>query len=385
MINGAEDLFGINGGKTKYKIPYKENGDINYVHTIYHTAYEGVYLTPYEAFALILEQQIGQDLYKRLLDFRNSILDTVKAIDVYQKDKQYFDDLQKQIKDVDAKILSYEEDIQVMSETINKLDNSKLKIMRELIEQLESAKTEKTKLELQTKNIDSTKAQAFLDTFNAQYEELKHSLTKEEIQKIKKFKDESFKQEIVQDYVDTMLLPGDTKKEPAIRAGGKAMFAMFDMEMDSILMTLKTSTDLIEEIKENGIDSKLSKDVKNEVSLIKSVKNVSTDILEMSNKQIVIHEKPAKYFSLIAQKMQSTKYFRDFDNSNVEVVAELRSQAKKFDIEFLENKTLGSKMKRFLRGGYIQDIDFFDNTVFFNIYKMQQIQHGKQQNADRTL
>lgn len=301
MINGYEYLYKEEiGNKPKYQL--HKASDNHFVHNIDGSGKQcHLGVTTCEAYTNLMEQNLGKEVYEELLSLYSNYEDLYTLVKTYQEHKIEFDNLSVKLdkaknllKDIESRKSKIQASINgvMRSKDTHKADS--LKVLAEELDEIETeldfAKDEMVRVQSEHDNIES-----IVNSEYTQIKELKDfiktkldNLDDTKLAEFKnKFNDRNFQMQIEQEFVDTILLPGEHSKEGGVRFMAQSYFTAFKNEA-KYLSSIKTiAQDLLKDIN-NQYSDKTKKDifiddkVSAEYQISKGMKNLSTDIIENS-------------------------------------------------------------------------------------------------------
>jgi len=301
MINGYEYLYQEqNGKKAKYELHVAKNIG-HFVHDIDgsgSTTHLGV--TSCEAMTNLIEQNIGKKFYKEMFKVYDMYTDLYNSTIEYQQDKAKFDEIKGKLaksKENEKIILDEKKKIEKqIKDVLNSKDEDKASKVKALNKELK-LKEKALKVLITSNSLSEkliNKAQQKLNKNFARLQKLKENLEKAvnaiDVKKLedikKKFNDPKFQEQIEQEFVDTMLLPGEEKKETSARHIAKTWFAAFKTEIKYLASIKSVAQNLISNINVQLTtptnDITIKDDVSAQHKIMEGMKNLSTDIIENS-------------------------------------------------------------------------------------------------------
>lgn len=301
MINGYEYLYQEkNGEKPKYELHVASDKG-HFAHDIDGSGQKThLGVSTCEAITNLIEANIGKKFYKEMFKVYDMYTDLYNSTIQYQKDKAKFDEIKGKLaksKENEKTLLDEKKKIEKqIKDVLNSKDEDKASKVKELNKELKI--NEKALKVVKTANFLSEKlmgkAEQKLNKNFARLQKLKENLEKavnaidmkkfEEIKK--KFNSPEFQQQIEQEFVDTMLLPGEEKKETSARHIAKTWFAAFKTEMKYLESIKPVAQNLISNINVQLTspmnDITIKDDVAAQNKVMQGMKNLSTDIIENS-------------------------------------------------------------------------------------------------------
>lgn len=359
MINGYEELY--QGEQPKYKRLFEND----LVHSVAPSGRKGpIDLTGNEAMASIMEQEIGQENYRKLLSFERDYLNCVNSLRKYQNDKSLYDQKESELATLKNKNKVLEYKIEFASKNLSNLNNDELEELKNDITQLQEVKNKISEIQVEMKPVNR---EAVIKDLNTLASGFKDIMQEDLLNGVQKFEDSKFRNKVEQVYVDTMLLPGEDKLEKSVRACANARYDMYSLEMDHLKMSIENAEELMNFVKNKGVDSSLSLDIVNKAEMVKAIKQASTEEIDSNSILVTESEQHAKYYSYITEHLKETNFEQE-DNTNVNLY---KDGIVKFGIPQHEEYNLKgkvshavSKLSGKVKSNYgMGDMGAFNNTL----------------------
>ena len=301
MINGYEYLYQEqNGKKPKYELHVAKDQEY-FAHEIDgsgKTTHLGV--TACEAITNLLESNIGKDFYKQMLKMVTSYNEFYTKIVQYQQDKAKLDEFKTRLSVSKNDLAKANDDKKKIEKAIKMLMDSDVKDKTSKLKRLNKD------LSIKEKEVSALKTSTDLTSkllakaekkLNKNYEELKalkqklekmaNAVDVKKLEEVKrKFASPEFIKQIEQEFVDTMLLPGDEKNEESTRFAAQTWLKVFNTElkylssMKSVLQNILSNVG--SQLSEYPQDIALNNDVEAQYKIVNGMKYLSTDIIENS-------------------------------------------------------------------------------------------------------
>lgn len=253
MVLGNEVVFG-NSGNYKYKRVEAQDlvHEINLDNDRKLASKHACGMGAFETFFCLLEQQVGQDVYKKLFGLFNKYEDVFESFIEISTANTYLESLGV------FERISYEE----------------------LFDKVE---------------------------------ELKNAISEAELLKsaFDKFSDGFYRTEFVRDYINACLKAGQYKDEKRYNSDGTAKFFMAILEQQYLLQTIDVSKELVGELrmlKDNDFCGDLSDRAYNWREYLEYFKSISTDIIYTANPLFSEESAYSDFYTHVAIRLESAGY-----------------------------------------------------------------------------
>ena len=261
----------------------------------------------FQAYANMIEQQVGPKNYQIMLKNYSNYDQAMKTILAYQNNKQNFDKTKAELDQCEKRIKDIEKNILELTGSLHDLDNSALDGVKEMVTKLQQERTRKEEISSELKPVNPAQVKK-------EVEELAKScyqILDDEVMQSpgwRKFKKPEFEKELEQDYVNSMLLPGEDKKEQRFRSDAKSKYAMFDIEREACERAVSNSQELLDHLRKHGINEPLPQEMIEKHNIADNLYKMSNWNIQESDPLYTIEEQKSKYYTHIANRLKETDY-----------------------------------------------------------------------------
>lgn len=324
MINGYEELYlepRLYGGDKPpkyYVMRSEQSGKLDYGGTrkMAHRVCDGGWrenkatgLQPFHAYLNMVEQQIGPEVYDKLIKNKRNYLVAMRYLLRHQDDVKTYKRHLGAIKDCEGMISELSNDIKAFSSKLEGCSDLELDALKNSIDQLKIIRQKKEELEQYLKPVKTDTVKHYLNSLKNACQDVYQN--EDAIKRgLSKFNNPAFEAELEQDYVDTMLLPSQEKEEKYVRMDAKAKYAMCDLDRESLVRASQYAAELCDWIKENGIETPLPEELKAKYNLVCGLDEMSTVQIEEATLSWLDKQNTAfaKSYVDIADKLKSSDY-----------------------------------------------------------------------------
>lgn len=271
MIKGYEDVYGINGGEKIYNIPSK------LAHGEYQPVAESataIDVSPMKIYANMIEQEVGQQNYKKLLGVQRALNDAVKALKVYQHDEALFKSTSEALKDIENRRTELISNIQTVSKNVGSLSSEDLTNLQAMIGELDAVNIQRESIKQDLKPVTKDELTFAFNDLKQKYLECEDALP-EINSKLNKFNNPEFKEKLEQCYVDSILLPGQEKREQNVRKDANAKYEMFNIEQMGLKRGVENARGLLDFVSKNGASSPIPEELNNNIEIQNALETIA--------------------------------------------------------------------------------------------------------------
>jgi len=345
MINGYEYLYREEDGK-KPKYDLRKSDKL--AHNLDGSGKQNhLGVTINEAYANLIEQNIGKKFYEKMSKMFSDYQYLYNIIQEYSKNKLLLDQEEELFKsdyNHNKKLNNEKKEIETKIKDLLKSNKEKKSIkIKEYADKLEDLEIEIADVKISLKENETNFANRH-KIVDEKFKTIKQLLTslkkalenfdKEGCDEVaKKFTSPKFQMQIEQEFVDTMLLPGEEKKEGNVRIIAQTYFAAYKMEAKYLVSMDSAIKDLIEcvegQIKSTDLpDIYVDAKSQGKYEILYGLKSVSTDVIE--NHQNRFESKNfCQFYKDVFKMMKESSYGKN-PSSELYNLPEFAMQSHKF-------------------------------------------------------
>ena len=257
MINGYENLYGINGGQKKYEIPdqfvrfHKKSSNGPETNRI------SIDRSANTIFYNMLEQNVGRSFYDRAYALHEAYTEAQEVVARYQKADAEYQAQESMRKSLEAEKAYALNTFKVLSANIEFLSdaerealnsaNNKIGEVNAKLKTLNMPKPTKEDVIRSLQNLASVRQNVDIDSLKNEGNEI-----------LGKMSGDSFRQEIAQDFVDSTLLVGQEREEGRVRQCSDAMMSLASMEVYGLTREAGQVDKFLEQMQTKGLESDIT-------------------------------------------------------------------------------------------------------------------------------